>query len=144
MKVSVQKSGIRQSRWHEHLLRFGIGGAVTAATGLLAKAAGPRVAGLALALPAIFLAGLTLIAKHENEKVERGPVRGDRGRRAGTLDAAGAAMGSFGLAAFAAVAWLLLGRLPAMLALAAALVVWAVVAPGVWLACKRFNRGGKR
>jgi hypothetical protein len=63
---------------------------------------------LFLAFPAIFCASATLIEKHERERKERAGVRGTRrGKEAAALDAAGAALGSFGLLAFGAAIWLL-------------------------------------
>ena len=67
-------------------------------------------------------------------------VLGARGRRAALLAAAGAAMGSIGLAAFAFVAWHALGRTPTPVALAEATLAWAVVAGLVWLGRLRMAR----
>ena len=79
-------------------MRFGFGGLITAVAGLIAKEYGPVVGGLFLAFPAIFPASATLIEKHERERKEqRGPNGVDRGRKAVSADAGGAAIGSVGL-----------------------------------------------
>ena len=73
------------------------------------------VGGLFLAFPAIFPASATLIEKHVRRRKEKaGFSRVRRGREAAALDAAGAALGSLGLAAFAVVIWLLIERSPAL------------------------------
>jgi hypothetical protein len=47
------------------------------------------------ALPAIFPAGATLIEKHEKQKKEKEGLQGtQRGRKVGTIDAAGSTMGA--------------------------------------------------
>jgi FAD dependent oxidoreductase/Protein of unknown function (DUF3147) len=51
------------TRWHEYLIRFVLGGLVTAATGAIASEFGPETGGLFLAFPAIFCASATLIEK---------------------------------------------------------------------------------
>ena len=84
------------------MVRFCLGGLITAAAGLIAKRYGPGIGGLFLAFPAIFPAGATLIEKHERERKEKLGLRGKiRGRKAAAVDAAGAAMGSLGLLVFA-------------------------------------------
>jgi hypothetical protein len=65
--------------------------------------------GLFLAFPAIFPASATLVAKHETQKKQNaGIATSSRGRQAAAMDAAGAALGSVGLAAFALTVWKLL------------------------------------
>src|SRR6185369_16335044 len=117
MKVSMHSSSLKRARWYEHAIRFALGGAVTVAAGLVAQACGPSMGGLLLAFPAIFVAGVTLIDKHENRQVEPPPARGDRGRRAAAVDAAGATIGSVALLVFALIAWRLLGRWPSAIVL---------------------------
>jgi hypothetical protein len=46
---------------HDYVVPFFLGGAVTVATGLIAKTFGPVTGGLFLALPAIFPASATLL-----------------------------------------------------------------------------------
>ena len=108
-----------------------MGGAVTTCTGFLAKAAGPKVGGLFLALPAILPTGIAFIAKLQNKKVGPG-ARGDRARRAAVIETTGASAGGMGMIAFALVAWQLFERWPVWLTLVVAVVVWAVTALGAW------------
>src|SRR5690349_5490457 len=109
MMISVSISGLKQSRWHEVALRFLFGGLITAIAGLIAKEFGPSIGGLFLAFPAIFPASATLIEKHEREKKEKHGLNGTQRARALVADdAAGAALGSLGLAAFAVCTWLLI------------------------------------
>ncbi len=107
MRVKINPSSLRNTRWYEFGVRFLFGGLITAVAGAIAKKFGPGVGGLLLAFPAIFPASATLIEKHEKQKKERAGMEGSaRGRKAAGIDAAGAAIGSFGLLLFA----LLVGR----------------------------------
>jgi hypothetical protein len=102
MRVRFDFSSLRKSRWKDYALRFLFGGSVTVATGLVAKHFGPAVGGLFLAFPAIFPAGVTLVAKDEQIKKQKAGMDGRaRGKQAAALDARGAAIGTFGLACFA-------------------------------------------
>jgi len=131
MKVRPDAEPLRHTHWQGHLLRFVAGGVVTVVTGLIAKAFGPVVGGLFLALPAIFPVGLATTERLQND--EAGPgARGDRARRAGICEAVGAAAGCVGLAAFAIVAWRGLGRWPVPLVFAAATAAWALFAFAAW------------
>lgn len=133
MWASFDLSAIARTKWHEHALRFGFGGAVTMAAGLLAKHFGPAFGGLFLAFPAIFPASATLVEKHERNKKQAGSCGGaDHARRAAALDAAGAAMGSVGLVIFAIIVWKLLPTANAGLVLLAATAGWFVVSVLVW------------
>ena len=137
MKIEFDFSALERSQWYEYALRFFFGGAITVATGLLAKRYGPVFGGLFLAFPAIFPAGATLVQKHEIEKKRRaGFTDRDRGRKAAALEARGACMGSIGLVAFAMVAWKLLMSQNAALSLLAALAVWVVLSILFWRASK--------
>ena len=93
MRIQVNISALKESRWYELAVRFCLGGLITVAAGIIAKKYGPGVGGLFLAFPAIFPAGATLIEKHERERKEklglRGSVRGRKaasGRRSGSSD----------------------------------------------------------
>jgi hypothetical protein len=131
VRIHIDTTPLRQTRWLGHLKRFMVGGAVTVATGLVGSTFGPVAGGLFLAFPAIFPVGLSMMAKLEREKV--GPsARGDRARRAAIAEAAGAAIGSMGLIAFASIVWWGLRRLPAAVALGASVGGWLVVAPLAW------------
>ena len=132
MIVQFNPSAFGQTRWNEYLVRFVLGGTMTVVAGLLAARFGPVVGGLFLAFPAIFPASATLIEKHVRERKEKAGLRGARrGKEAAALDAAGAALGSFGLAAFGLVIWVLIVRSPAW-ALALAAVSWLAVAMLAW------------
>ncbi|GEM_PF-296963 len=139
--VRIDASPLKQTRWRECALRFALGGAITVAAGLIAKSFGPAAGGLFLAFPAIFPASATLVAKHEQEKkAQRGLHGRERGLDAASLDAAGAALGSIGLAAFAAINLALLreGRVAAAFALSIA--GWLAGAAGAWLLWKRSHK----
>jgi len=93
----------------------------------------PRVGGLFLAFPAIFPASATLIEKHEKQKKQRQGLDGTvRGRMAASIDAAGAAIGSLGLAVFALVMWKLAPRDSHWMVLIAATASWLAVSVLVW------------
>ena len=132
MVVRVNWPALKQSRWYEYLLRFGLGGVATAIAGLVAQFFGPEAGGLFLAFPAIFSASATLIEKHERGRKEKLGLAGQRrGTDAAALDAAGAALGSVGLAAFGLIVWLLAPDLP-VAALALGSVAWLLVSVSLW------------
>ena len=85
-----------------------------------------------LAFPAIFPASATLIEKHVRERKEKaGLPEIRRGKEAAALDAAGAVLGSFGLAAFGLVIWLMIVQSPSS-ALILAATSWFAVAVLGW------------
>jgi len=74
-----------------------------------------------------------LIEKHEKQKKERQGIDGTvRGRMAASIDAAGAAMGSLGLAVFAFVVWKLVPRDSHLMVLIVATISWLAVSALVW------------
>jgi Protein of unknown function (DUF3147) len=90
------------------------------------------VGGLFLAFPAIFPASATLIEKHVRQRKEKAGLPGARrGKEAAALDAAGAALGSLGLAAFGLMIWLMIGQSPAW-ALVLAAASWLTVSMLAW------------
>jgi hypothetical protein len=134
MIVRFNRSALQQTRWHEYLVRFVLGGAMTVLAGLIAARFGPVVGGLFLAFPAIFPASATLIEKHVRERKEKAGLSGSRrGKEAAALDAVGATLGSFGLAAFGLVIWLLIELSP-LLALILATSAWLAVSVLAWKA----------
>jgi Protein of unknown function (DUF3147) len=142
MKVKIDTTGIKESRWYEYVVRFAFGGSVTAFTGVIAKHYGPAIGGLFLAFPAILPATATLIEKHEKEKKEQSGKNGTiRGRRAAGVDSAGAAMGSIGLAVFAVILWKELPASSLPIMLTAATVAWLVAAVVLWLLRETVWRG---
>ncbi|HEV7611547.1 MAG TPA: DUF3147 family protein [Steroidobacteraceae bacterium] len=133
MRIQINLGSLRRIKWHEYLTRFVLGGAVTVATGLIARSYGPVVGGLFLAFPAIFPASATLLDKHEREKKRRAGIPHTiRGRLAAALDARGAAMGAVALTAFALLVWKLLPLYNAALVLIAALGLWLALATFIW------------
>jgi Protein of unknown function (DUF3147) len=134
MLVRVSASALKNGRCHEYFMRFALGGAVTVLTGWIANRFGPSIGGLFLAVPAIFCASATLIEKHEmRRKSEAGMDGRRRGQQAAALDATGAALGSFGLLAFAASFYSLIGRSITGAFLTAALV-WLIASVAGWRA----------
>jgi Protein of unknown function (DUF3147) len=134
LKIKLNTAALGQTKWYQYLIRFLFGGAVTALTGLIAKRFGPGIGGLFLAFPAIFPATATLIEKHEKEKKERAGKNGVlRARAAAGTDAAGAALGTIGLAAFAIIVWRWLPNAAIGIVLFAATLVWVLVSISAWL-----------
>ena len=142
MKVSAKLSALKTIKWYEYAVRFLLGGCVTVFAGLLAKHYGPIFGGLFLAFPAIFPASATLVEKHQRQKKQRaGIVKTTRGREAAGLDAAGAMLGSLGLAVFALVIWKLLPVWNVWVVFATAIACWLGVSVGLWLIRKKhFSR----
>jgi Protein of unknown function (DUF3147) len=138
MIVAISTSGLKRAKWWEYLLRFFLGGLVTAVAGVIAKKFGPSFGGLFLAFPAILASGATMVEKHERErKQEKGMSGVIRGRQAAGADAAGAALGSIGLMAFAACVWKLLPGHNPWLVISGATLLWAIVSIAVWFMWKR-------
>jgi hypothetical protein len=132
MVVRVKWSALKQSRWYEYVLRFVLGGLATVMAGAVATFYGPAVGGLFLAFPAIFCASATLIEKHERERKQKLGLSGyRRGTDAAALDAAGAALGSIGLAAFGLGVWLLAPSL-SIASLGLGSVAWLLVSVLLW------------
>jgi hypothetical protein len=132
-KITVDISSVRQTTWQQYMARFLVGGTITALVGIIATKFGPGIGGLFLAFPAIFPASATLIEQHELEKKRRAGLSGVmRSREVAGVDAAGAAMGSVGLLAFAVTVYKTLLTHPAREVLSAAFLVWVVVSILVW------------
>jgi hypothetical protein len=140
MRASFNLSVLARTKWSEYAVRFAFGGAITVAAGLVAKHWGPAAGGLFLAFPAIFPSSATLVEKHEEEKKRNAGISVTlRGRQAAALDAAGAAMGSLGLACFALIVWKLLPAGHAAFDLSVASAVWLGVALLAWRIRKNFH-----
>jgi MFS family permease len=139
--IEFQASAWKQTRGREYAVRFVVGGGITLAAALIAKAFGPVIGGLFLAFPAIFPASATLVAKHEEERKAKYGLHGhERGRKAAALDSRGAALGSLGLALFAVINWRLLSGHAAGFAFVTATLAWFSAAFLAWLAWKRRHR----
>ena len=138
-KIVVHFEGLRRTRWYEYAIRFLAGGTITVLVGIIGKKFGPGVGGLFLAFPAIFPASATLVERHQLEKKRKAGVNGVlRSREVAGVDAAGAAMGSFGLIAFVLFVSYFLLRGPAWLVLLAGALIWIIVAATVWRIFKMF------
>ena len=134
MRIEVDLSALKQTRWHELLVRFCLGGLITAATGIIAKKYGPSVGGLFLAFPAIFPAGATLIEKHERERRQKAGLDGtEAARKAVAVDAGGAAMGSVGLFIFALLVSQFLRELEPWMVIGGGALSWAAASVSLWL-----------
>lgn len=127
MKVQLNFSRIKQTKWHEYAVRFVFGGAITALAGFLAHQYGPSVGGLFLAFPAILPASMTLIEHHQ-------------GKQAAWVDTLGATLGSIGLLGFAIVIWVLAPRVPAWEVILSATFVWFAISAGLWIAREQARR----
>jgi hypothetical protein len=140
MLVRVSFSSLSDGRWYEYIVRFLLGGAATAITGLIGTRWGPGVGGLFLAFPAMLCASATLVESHERRrKTEIGLQGKRRGEDAAALDAAGAALGSMGLVAFALTVFLVNAAAP-WSSLALASLAWAATAGSCWWTYKRLRR----
>jgi len=132
MLVKLSASALKQTRWYEYGVRFLLGGLATVLAGVVSSRFGVAVGGLFLALPAVFCASATLIESHERRAKEKAGLSGHRrGQQAAALDAAGAGLGSIGLAAFAAVFYVVVST-TVIGAFVAALLVWAAVSVSAW------------
>jgi hypothetical protein len=145
MLITTDWSVLRKTKWNDYAVRFVLGGLITAVAGLIARKFGPGVGGLFLAFPAIFPASATLAEKREKERKRKKGLSGvERGRLAAAAEAAGTAMGSIGLLAFAYVFWKLLPSSRLWLVFVIAVVAWGAVAVTLWLARKRLRLRRKR
>ena len=132
MPVKLSSSALKQTHWYEYAVRFALGGLATVAAGFIGSRFGVSVGGLFLALPAIFCASATLIESHERRTKEKAGLSGQRrGQQAAALDAAGAGLGSIGLAAFAAVFYVVVAA-STIGAFIAAILAWAAVSVLAW------------
>jgi|SRR5947207_1153718 len=137
MIVQARFESLKGIKLHEWVVRFLFGGAVCVIAGLIAKRFGAEIGGIFLAFPAIFPAGASMVEAHEKKHKARIGLDGTvRGRTVAGLDAAGAALGCFGLAAFATVCWLGLPRLALAAVLALAGLAWVVLSGTAWLLMK--------
>ena len=131
--VEVRWRSLRETKPHEYLVRFFLGGACTVVAGLIAKKYGAQIGGLFLAFPAIFPAGASMIESHERERKQQiGADGSQRGRLAASIYSAGAAFGCIGLTLFAGAIVILLPRDAAAFSLASASVAWFVAVCLLW------------
>ena len=131
--LGFNPSAVKSTSLRDNVMRFSLGGGITAVAALIAAHYGPVVGGLFLAFPAIFPAGATLIEKREKLKKQRAGYDGtNRGRLAAALDARGACLGCIGLLAFAVVVWRMLPAHSLALTLILATIAWASVSILLW------------
>jgi hypothetical protein len=142
--ISFSPSSLREGRWYEYLMRFALGGAATVFTGLLSSRYGASIGGLFLALPAIFCASATLIEKHEIRRKREAGLAGERrGKEAAALDAAGAALGAFGLLAFASV-FSVIVESSILGAFVGASLAWLIVSVAAWYVRRKMRSARRR
>ncbi|MBK3663703.1 hypothetical protein JJE66_21070 [Bradyrhizobium diazoefficiens] len=140
MLVKLTSSALEKTRWYEYGVRFLLGGLATVFAGIIGQYFGAAVGGLFLALPAIFCASATLIESHERRaKANAGLAGARRGQQAAALDAAGAGLGSIGLAGFAVTFWATAGT-NVVGAFAAAILAWMAVSVSAWWVRQFFLR----
>jgi hypothetical protein len=133
MIIRIDLAGVRRTKWHDYAIRFLFGGLIAVAAGFIARRLGPSIGGLFLAFPAIFPASATLVEKHEKQKKKQVGLRGViRGREAAALDAAGGAIGCFGLAGFALIVWQFLLSYQSWVVLSSAGLIWLGVSVLGW------------
>lgn len=133
MPIELNLGALKRTRWHEYLVRFVLGGLVTAFAGWVASRYGAVPGGLLLAFPAIFPASATLLEKHEQAKKRRAGISSTiRGRLAAGLEARGAVMGAIGGMGFGALVWNLLPQGSPGLTLLLALVSWLAISSLLW------------
>ena len=133
MMVHLKLSALRDVHWHEFIIRFALGGAMTVIAGAIASRFGAAAGGLFLAFPAIFPASVTLVEKQVRQRKEEKGLRGARrGQEAAALDARGAALGGLGMIGFAGAIYLLIEH-STVLALVAATALWASISVLAWL-----------
>jgi len=132
MLIKLSPSALKRTRWHEYGVRFLLGGLATVFAGVMGARFGVSVGGLFLALPVILCASATLIESHERRAREKAGFSGcRRGQQAAALDAAGAGLGSIGLAAFAAAFYVMVSA-SVVGAFATAIVAWVLVSVSAW------------
>jgi hypothetical protein len=95
-------------------------------------------AAIFLAFPAIFCASVTLVEKHERERKQKLGLRGTRrGQEAAAQEAAGTALGSFGLLAFGGAVWLMAPATATLWTFALAIAAWSLVSTSLWRVRRR-------
>ena len=138
MNIRLKLSQIRETKWHEYLVRFVFGGLMAMAAGRIADRYGPVVGGLFLGFPSIFPATMTLVQAHkeeqEREEGEDNKLRKRAARQATAKTAVGTSLGGAGLLCFAIVIWVFARHIAPFLLLSMATLVWIVVNVFVWWA----------
>ena len=140
MKIEFNPSAVASATWREYAIRFLLGGLVTAGAGLIARKFGPVIGGLFMAFPAIFPAAATLI-EEQDERAGSSTKSGEHRAQVDVgADAAGAAAGSIGLLAFAAIVWRILPTYSPGFTLVVATLGWFGLSFLGWILIDRFWR----
>ena len=125
---SVHPEKVKSHRFGDYAMRFAFGAGISLVAGLIGMAFGPKVGGVLLGFPAILPASLTLIQKKE-------------GKEEAAIDSVGAVLGATAMIAFAIVVSLAVTGLGVVPSLLIALLVWVVVAVGLYfLVAATFER----
>jgi Protein of unknown function (DUF3147) len=133
MRIQFNLAAIRRTRAKEYAVRFFFGGTVTLLAGVIAHYYGPTMGGLFLAFPAIFPAGVTLIAEHEERRKQKAGMEGkERGKHVAALDTRGSVIGACGLLVFAVSVHSLLPILPTAVGLGLATLAWFATSVLIW------------
>ncbi|MGH2516569.1 MAG: DUF3147 family protein [Ktedonobacterales bacterium] len=118
----VDFSRLSQIHVKDYAMRFAFGGTISVLAALLGQWVTPRFGGVFTAFPAILLASLTLIGKED-------------GREESAEDAEGGVLGAIAFVAIAAFIAATLAYLSGAASLFLALLIWLVVAVGLYLLC---------
>jgi apolipoprotein N-acyltransferase len=121
--INFSFGSLRESQPRDLIIRFAFGAAISGLAALVTIAVGPRFGGIFLAFPAILPATLTLIEKEEGERKTRD-------------DDMGAILGAAALILFGWLAWSLIPRIGAPLALVIATVGWVAGALSLYVALR--------
>jgi hypothetical protein len=138
MWIKLDGSKLKDIRLSQYVVRFVLGGLITAGSGLVAQRFGPVAGGLFLAFPAIFPASATLLEKaQQTRRGSRNTNGGRRGRYAAAIEAQSSALGSIALMVFAIQIWFAMNRCPVYIILLSALGTWTVTAYVVLVGWRR-------
>jgi uncharacterized membrane protein (GlpM family) len=113
-RAGVKPSALKDLSFSELAIRFTMGALASLAAGLVAQAFGTRIGGIPLALPAIFVASITLEQRQDSRDAMQHQVTG-------------APLGALGMIAFALTVVALVERLPLAAVLALATLAWVAV-----------------
>lgn len=118
--AGAKPSALKDLSIGELAIRFAMGALASLAAGLVAQAFGTRLGGIPLALPAIFVASITLEQRKDSRDAMQHQVTG-------------APLGALGMIAFALTVVALVERLPLAAVLALATLAWVAVSLAAYL-----------
>ena len=128
--AGAKPSALKDLGIGELALRFTMGALASVAAGLVAQAFGTRLGGIPLALPAIFVASITLEQRKDSRDAMQHQVTG-------------APIGALGMIAFALTVVALVERLHLAAVLALATLAWAAVSLVAYLTVQLVCRSRK-